>query len=196
MDSYKLTDTDELLSLIRSGENADDAFCELVSRYTQLINKRISAVEVPAGDEAEAVQEASIALHNAAMTYDGEKCRGVTFGLYAGICISNRLISMLREKARRKERTGDGIDVEVIPSGIDVERAVAARDLCDRVMAKARSLLSELEFRVFCLSYEGYSVKDIAERLSVSSKSIENARFRVSRRLRENRDICEILSRM
>ena len=196
MDSYKKTDMDELLRIIRSTEPCDDAFAELLERYAPLINKRISAVDIPQGDISEAVQEASIALHNAALTYDGEKCRGVTFGLYAGICISNRLISLMREKTKRSERTGELENAEAIPSPIDVEKSVATRDLCERVMAMAKSVLSDFEFEVFCLSYEGYSVKDIAEKLGVNAKSIENARFRVSRRLRENRMICEILSNM
>ena len=194
MNSYKNTDTEELLLLIRNQENSDEAFAELVCRYSPLINKRIDAMDVQQSDISEAVQEASIALHNAALSYDAERFEGVTFGLYAGICISNKLISMLREIAKRGERTGEVENIDVIPSSVDVEKSVATRDLCERVMRMARSVLSEFEFRVFCLSYEGYSVKDIAAKLSATPKSVENARFRVSRRLRENRDICEILS--
>ena len=183
-----------LLKNIRSGEFADEAFAELVQRYMPLMKKRVAMYFDSAADVAEAMQEANIALHSAAKTYDSDKCDGVSFGLYAGVCISNRLKSMLRHNARVSEQTDNFTEAEKLVSGVDVESVVATRDLCDRVMKAAKALLSDFEFRVFSMSFERYSTKDIASALGRTQKSIDNAKFRISQRLRDDREICEILS--
>ena len=194
MDSLKNTDTSRLLERIRESDRADEAFEELLLEYMPLINKRVSCIGIPQADFPEATQEARVALHSAALGYDAKRCEGVTFGLYASVCISNRLTSYLRARARRGERTDEFSAPEDLGSAVDVESAVAARDSFDRVMRAARELLSEFEFRVLCLSVEGYSVADIAAKLSVVPKSVENARFRLRRRLTADKEICEILS--
>ena len=161
MDSVSACEIKQLLENIRSGKLADEAFSELVERYMPLIKKRVYMYFGSDADSAEAMQEANIALHSAAMTYDSDKCDGVTFGLYAGVCISNRLKSLVRHNARVNEMTNSFTEAEKLVSGVDVESVVAARDLCDRVMRAAESALSDFEFRVFSMSFERYSTKDI-----------------------------------
>ena len=194
MDSVKKLDVPKCLARLKSADSANEAFAQLVAEYMPLMNKRVSASGIPEAEYSEALQEASIALHSAALSYDPKRCEGVTFGLYASICISNRLTSYLRARARRGERTDEFSELDNIGSAIDIESSVVARDVTDRVMRTAKALLSELEFRVLCLSVEGYSVSDIAKRLSTSPKSIENARYRLRRRLSESKEICEFLS--
>ena len=141
------------------------------------------------------MQEASIALHSAAITYDSEKCDGVTFGLYAGVCVSNRLKSLLRKNAREYD-TEVISETEKIASGHDLESYVVTRDLCERVMRTAKSLLSDFEFEVFRMGFERYSTKDIALELGRTPKSVDNAKWRISKRLSESREICDILSNL
>ena len=184
----------ELLSMIRSGKDADSAFAELLVRYTPLLRSRVSMCSFSGADASEAMQEASIALHSAAITYDSDKCDGVTFGLYAGVCVSNRLKSLLRKNARESRDTEVISETEKIASGHDLESYIATRDLCERVMSTAKGLLSDFEFEVFRMGFERYSTKDIAAQLGRTPKSVDNAKWRISKRLRESREICEILS--
>lgn len=195
MYSYMGFELDKLISLIReSQEGADEAFSELVSRYMPLIKARVAFFDAPPGDNPEALQEARIALHNAALTYDFDRSESVTFGIYAGVCISNRLRSYFRQNARIGSKLDGYAEAEKLMSGIDVESIVATRDICDRVLKTAASVLSDFEFEVFKLSFENYSVGDIAAKLGRPSKSIENAKFRISRRLRDNKEIRDFLS--
>ena len=189
----KEKDLSELLDSIKAEENADAAFSELVLRYMPLIRKRVSFYFDPSEDISEPMQEASIALHNAAITYDSDKCDGVTFGLYAGVCISNRLKSLIRKNARDSVRVEHFSEADKLSSGVDVESYVVARDVCERVMRSAEALLSDFEFEVFRMGFERYTTKDIAAALGKSPKSVDNAKFRISRRLRENKEICGIL---
>ena len=194
MQSMKSCELNELLSMIKNSASADFAFSELLARYTPLLRARVGMYSFSESELPEAMQEASIALHSAAMTYDSEKCDGVTFGLYAGVCISNRIKSLLRKNARENKDAEVISDTERIPSGHDLERAIATRDLCERVMRIAKGLLSEFEFEVFRLGFEKYSTKDIAAELGKTAKSVDNAKWRISQRLRESREICDILS--
>ncbi|MBQ8380411.1 MAG: sigma-70 family RNA polymerase sigma factor [Clostridia bacterium] len=194
MSNYKNMEISELLEAIKKGEGRDEAFSALEERYMPLMQKRVAQYFAASGSTSEAMQEARIALHSAALSYDADKSGTVTFGLYAGICIANRLKSMLRESARRSERETPYSETERIASGVDLESFIAARDLCARVMDVARSVLSEFEYEVFRLSFEQYTTKDIAGKLQREPKAVDNAKFRISSRLRDNERIRDILS--
>ena len=195
MDSIKNAELSELIDMIRCGSFANEAFSELLDRYSPLLKKRVvtyfGSLSV---DESEPMQEASIALHSAAMTYDSDKCDGVTFGLYASVCVSNRLKSLLRKQLKDSDRSDDYLSLEKLSSGINVENSVVTRDVCDRVMKEARELLSDFEYEVFRLGFERYTTADIANALGKSAKSIDNAKFRISRNLRKSKTIRDILS--
>ena len=192
MDNLKNRELSELITLISRADTADDAFAELVARYMPLLKSRVLRYVQQSVDVSEAMQEAQIALHSAAVTYDPDRCNGVTFGLYADICIANKLRSMLRQRARVSEKESL-VDTERVTSGVDVESFIATRAMCERVMSIARTQLSEYEFEVFRLTFERYTTRDIAARLGRSAKSVDNAKHRISKNLRENKEICEIL---
>ncbi len=194
MNSFKKCELSDILYAIRSGFDADAAFAELEARYIPLMNKRVAMYFDTASNTSEAMQEARIALHSAALTYDSEKCNGVTFGLYAGVCIANRLRSLLRSNARVSEKESQLELAEHISSGVDLESFIATRDLCERVMSVAESVLSEYEYEVFRLTFERYTTRDIAHKLGRTAKSVDNAKTRISKNLRKNKEICEILS--
>ena len=192
MNSFKETELSELLKMIREDKASDEAFSELADRYLPLL-KMHTSVYFGGIDPLEPMQEARIALHNAAMTYAPDKCDGVTFGLYASVCISNKLKSLIRKNKRHLDKTEQFADTDKVVSGVDVESYVVTRDVCDRVMNAARELLSDFEFEVFRMGFERYATKDIAQTLGKSTKSIENAKFRISQRLRKSKIICDIL---
>ena len=195
MASSGSTDLYGLLDSIKNGINADAAFSELTEMYSPLMQSRVLEM-FGSPDEPEAIQEAHIALHSAAVTYDAVKCDGVTFGLYAGICISNRLRSLLR-RIRRENKHSEHLPESAITEladNTDIESAMATKDLCERVMRAARLVLSSFEYEVFRLSLERYTTADIAARLSKSAKSVDNAKSRISHKLRENKAVCTILA--
>ncbi|MBE6537433.1 MAG: sigma-70 family RNA polymerase sigma factor [Ruminococcaceae bacterium] len=195
MDSIKNAEVNELIDMVRGESFSDEAFAELIERYSPLLKKRIATYfGVLSAEESEFMQEASIALHSAAMTYDSGKCDGVTFGLYASVCVTNRLKSLLRKRLKDLDKSDDYLSLEKVASGVNVENSIVTRDVCDRVMREAKELLSDFEYEVFRLSFERYTTKDIAESLGKSAKSIDNAKFRISKSLRESKTIREILS--
>jgi RNA polymerase sporulation-specific sigma factor len=193
MDLSNNTELSVLINKVRVAAFADDAFSQIESLYTPMMQKKVASF-FGTYDDPEAMQEARIALLSAAMTYNEDKGDGVTFGLYAGICVNNRLKSLIRKRHRDSGSVDKFAAQDDAISTANVEDAVAARDLCDRVMALARGVLSDFEYEVFRLSFEGYATRDIAQKLLRTPKSVDNAKFRISARLRGDKEILAILA--
>ena len=178
----------ELIRLIEATRGGDDsAFSELVSLYTPMLNKVVSGFVGPTLRHDEAFSEACVALHRAAMSYDLCRVGEVTFGLYARICVYRR-VSDLSEKNMRCLPTVD-VDVDAIVSYSNIEQRLVGRERMAEYMKKARGLLSEYEYQVFTLYVEGYSSLEIAEKLNRPVKSVDNAKGRLIKHLREGSDI-------
>ena len=97
-------DTNELIS-IRNGDKS--AYAEILKRFEPLIKSEVSECvrRLPAESDAdpeELTSEAMLALYKAAVSY--EPTEKVTFGLYAKICIHNRLISCVRKISSKRRR--------------------------------------------------------------------------------------------
>ena len=88
---------DELIEKCRVRD--DDAFTELLSRYTPMISREVASFEDGRFSHDELFSEASAALHSAAMRFDLSQS-GVTFGLFARICVHNRLVDLARSAER------------------------------------------------------------------------------------------------
>lgn len=168
------------LVAVKSGDDA--AFSRLCEDYSALVRKTVGSFmkTCPDADPEDMTQEAVFALYNAAKKYDFNVA-GVTFGLYAKICIRNRMISMRRRLIARSNinpvkgvATADAKRHELLPFAIGED---------------AKKLLSRYEQKVFTLYVAGSSYKEIALRLCRSEKSVDNAVYRIKRKLKNKYDI-------
>ena len=180
MKNYKDFCINDLILLAR--ERDEDAFAELVTRYTPMINKVITPFSGEAVLASELFSEACVALHIAAGRYDIEQ-QEVTFGLYARICIRNRIVDLIRKS--EDDRYISDQDVEQMAYESNVERRLEEREIFDNLLHSAKYLLSDYEYRVLLLHIQGYKTAAIASMLSRSAKSVDNAKARLFRRLRE-----------
>ena len=179
MKSYEDMD---LSSLILACRDRDDlAFDQLVTKYTPMMRKVISAYVSSTHDFDELFCEACVALHTAAQRFDLEQ-REVTFGLYARICVRNRIVDLLRST----EQMPDVVecDVELVSESDGVLSGILERESFEGLLKASQELLSDYEFHVLMLHIQGYKTAAIAERLSRSAKSVDNAKSRIFRRLR------------
>ena len=173
---------ERLYDLIASVKEGDQmAFSLLCEDYTALIDSMAQRFleSCPDADKDDLLQEARLALYRAAIRFRLDQ-EGVTFGLYAKICIRNRLIS-----ARRKYLTQSKLktkrnakDLRVSP---DESTAYKRRIVLSE---EALSLLSPFEQKVFTLYAKKCSYSEIAHELSKSVKSIDNAIYRIKSKLR------------
>ena len=185
MDLYRNTDISELLLLCR--QHNDEAFDELVHRYTPMIRKVISGFGGHSADYSELFSEACVALHVAAGRFNLAQT-DVTFGLYARICVRNRILDLIRSGESDKNITD--YDVEMMAEGDSVESQLADREEFELILSSAKRLLSDYEYNVLLLHIQGYKTAAIAKALDRTAKSVDNAKSRLFRRLRS--EICSI----
>lgn len=172
---------DELTALLARVRMHDDcAFELLVAHYTPLIISCIRRLSLPVS-EYEA--EARIGLYNAALSYNVEQ-EGVTFGLYAKICITRLLYDSVRTRdAWDIPLSDEDVDCIAVSSGI-VERILREEER-EGFLSEARGLLSQLEYKVLVLWMKGYKTREISSILDTSAKSVNNAKSRITKKLRD-----------
>ncbi len=181
----RLTDApNDLLSRVAEGD--ENAFEELALQYAPLIramSARFSRSFSETADTAaigvqDLEQESRLALYRAAKTYDAAK-NGVTFGLYAKICIRNSLVSMWRKSAasaRALHRSKRDAQETV---GKDTLAELLSETATDALRTRIREMLSPYEARIFEQYISGMSVKQISLNADKTEKSVSNALYRI-----------------
>ncbi len=181
----KETDIGALLRLIREGDQK--AFSALLTAYEPLVCAEVArhTMGVDAFLVEDFRQVALLALYRAALNFDLTQCE-VEFGLYAKICISNALASQLRALIRNTEVS---VEDELLGEGDggeeDPARRLMEEEALQALHARIRKLLSTFENRVWNLYMAGLSAKEIGRAVGKDTHSIENAVYRIRRKLRE-----------
>ena len=125
-------------------------------------------------------QEACIALYRAVQSYDSTQVE-VSFGLYAKMCVRNRLISYTR-KLRRRESV---LPLEErIKTEEDVAQGVVAEEAYMELYRRIESVLSPYESHVWWLYLSGQTTGAIAAKLGKDERSVQNAIYRIRKKLR------------
>lgn len=164
---------------LQSGDKS--AFNLLQEQYAGLLIASVSQsiADLPGAEFEDLMQEATLALYRAAMRYDVSQT-DVTFGLFAKICIRNRLVSIARRYNKQKYIARSLKEIPLTSTQKKVARRAVFRDFED----SASELLSKFELSVYELYLDGCSIEEIAEKLGKSSKSIDNAIYRMKRKIK------------
>ncbi len=163
----------------KSGD--ESAFAELTKQYAPLIDsmtgKYLRLFE-GAEDYEDLRQEAVLAFYRAVCSYDPDRA-AVSFGLYAKICLRNRMVSLLRKNHSEKKHNTTAAKLEETatlppryPSELRALSETAAR------------LLTPYEKTVLFLYLDGKSYREIALSLGRTEKSVDNALFRAKSKLK------------
>ena len=166
------------------------SFNTLYESYRPLMEsmaqKMLAAYSLPSAEYDDLIQEAAIALFTSASAFDEGK--GVTFGLYAKICIKNRLVSYINSRYGKHlqftDMSLDDIGDEVSPD-ITPEQTIIDKESIENLRYEIDKVLTPLESSVFWLYLVGTPYSDIASALSKSTKSVDNAIHRIKVKLRK-----------
>lgn len=167
-------ETLNLLNGIKNGE--ENSYYKLHKRYLPLLEKMTARFSASMETD-EVMQLASIGLFEAAMSYDQSKADRITFGLYADICIKNRIISELR-RLKPAFELNDELAYESTDSSSPEDDLIRREDISIK-LHMACELLTPYEKKVFDLYTTGKSYSDIANTLNKSVKSVDNALSRI-----------------
>ena len=179
---------EELIRDFLSGN--DDAFDMIASRYLGLISSAAKKYRCMSADidDNDMIQEGMVALLAACRTYDSKK--GMSFKNYLMICVENRFRSMMRSSARRGAVPArnmisleDEADTAVDPTETSLPEIVESKEYIDSLHRVLKTSLSDLEYKVAILHLSGYTYKEIAQRLNISLKSVDNAQTRIRQKL-------------
>ena len=183
---FKNEEVNKLIELVVAGDS--DSFTKLVDQYNPLLKKILNAYtteEMSKEDVEDLGQEALIAFYRAIINFDKER-HDVEFGLYAKICVTNSMISLKRAAAKKSNESlvGDEeINSITDPDG-EVSKFFEMRESERELGEQIEKTLSVYENEVWSFYVNGYSTKEIAVKLNSSEKSIDNAIFRIRKKLK------------
>jgi RNA polymerase sporulation-specific sigma factor len=171
----------DLINAARGGN--ESAFEALLEAYEPLIDK-MSRAFVNAEDDSESRedlrQEACIAFYKAVQSYDCEQ-QEVAFGLYAKLCVRNRLISYTRKNHRHEVVLPLEDRIKTVE---DVSARVVAEEAYMELYRRIEAVLSPYESHVWWLYLSGQTTGAIAASLGKDERSVQNAVYRIRKKLR------------
>lgn len=150
-----------------------EAFTCLTHRMMPLLRSQISLLGCTDIDDDDLLQEAMLGLLAAVRHYrpDG----GASFTTYATVCVRHRLVSALRRSAAvwREQPLED--NPEAFDDHPDPADLLQQQEDALRLQEQLRQRLTPLEYRVLLARLQGCSYQEIADRLKIGKKTVDNA---------------------
>ncbi len=192
-----LTD-EELIDLAKNGDELALDF--LLDRYKLLASKIARSYFLIGAEYEDLLQEAMIGLYKAYMSYD--KTNKASFSTFATTCITrnvqtavktanrkknqilNSSISLTNQGGLRKQGDEDEDITLIIPStSLTPDEKLIESETLKSIKEKIKQCLSKFELDVLVLYLQGYSYTQIAQKLNLTNKSIDNALSRIRHKL-------------
>lgn len=195
--------TDE--QLLEKLRGRDEEVLEyLTEKYKGLVRTLANQYYLAGGDKEDLVQEGMIGLFKAIRDYRPD--RNASFYSFAVLCIKRSLytaITRSQSKSNRplneyislsadvdadmseKEGTQTLLDALEAESAFTPEQVVLDQDFLNDFAQQSTEHLSETEYKVMNLLLEGKTYQEIAQILSVSPKSADNAIQRCRQKLKK-----------
>lgn len=191
---------EEDLSLVSRVKNGDDeAFTMLLQTYSRMIYKIINSFNLNIGDFSldtdSLFQEGSLGLYFAVQTYEDN--RGMKFSTYAYMVIKSKINNEYHKYMRRYRSVNCSIDAFKNPDYLAFLNKTSISDNPLEYQEYLRftqnintfiSKLSNEDKQIFNLRLEDLSYKQIAERLSINTKRVDNRLRTLRIRLRKQID--------
>lgn len=184
---------DRLSVLITNAAIGDQsAFRKILKAFEPLIGSIIKKYDIRIidYDEDDLRQEVSIALFKAVRTYDCTN-NGVTFGLYAKICINNRIISHLRKIRNEiipstiQDLNDINCNIEYFSTDYSQENEIINKESYKTLLRLIDDNLTPCEKSVFKLYVLDKSYHEIAAVLGYPQKSVDNAIYRIKNKIKK-----------
>lgn len=174
--------TDDELALIAKKDK--EAVSTLVFRYSKLIFIKAGIYTATNADSDDLRQEGLMGLLRAIASFDIH--RGVKFSTFAEVCIVNQMKTFLAKSRKNPipcesldDISADSISEEETPESIYINK-----EFFSELWYVMDNVLSETERKVFSLYIHGMSYREIADKLDISEKTVDNAIQRARRKIR------------
>ena len=191
------------------GEPSDEMLCErarqgdrdaeemLVSRYNRLVRQLARPLFLAGGDSDDLIQEGMIGLLHGLREYDAG--RSASFRTFAEICIRHRLYSAVRDALRDKHSPlNQSVPLELpffdSHSSVDAalisletpEDLIIGQEGARDMLSGVRKQLSDFEAQILGFYLDGLTIREMAEAVCRSPKSVDNAVQRIRRKVAQH----------
>lgn len=168
-----------------AGAGNEEAFSLLVGRCSSMIQAQARRYRNAHLDAEDMAQEGFLGLLSAVQTY--RESKKASFRTYASVCIRHRMVSAVR-RAGEEPPVPDFDPEEDVGSagrqdGVDPALLVMQREEALRLQAWLEHILTPLEKRVLFYHLSAYSYEEIAQKLEIGPKTVDNALQRIRRKL-------------
>ncbi len=183
VENYENLSDEEIVGRIKQGNTT--LLNILIARYYPTIFYYVSRYFNTNYSE-DAFQEATLALYSAIKGFDSEKA---SFKTFATLCIKRALCDYIKQNNRQKDIPSDMLssleEVEVVDYG-SPEKIFFEKEAYKSLAEAIKLELSALEYSVLELFLAGEKYSSIAQKLSVSEKSVDNALSRIRKKIKGN----------
>lgn len=170
-------------TLLAAANGEETALAAVIARFLPVVHLYARRAVCPGLDFDDAIQEGLIGLLNAVKTYSPQ--RGAAFESYAGVCIRRAISSAQRKAGAKKQAPLSGyLSLEGEAAGADPAEITIQREQVAKVLANIRTKLSALEKQVLIFALAGYSYRQIAQKLGLPLKMVDNAMQRARKKLK------------
>jgi RNA polymerase sigma-H factor len=201
---------EDLQLVIRARNGDTKAMDTLIRRYTGFVRLKSSSYFLAGGDSEDLIQEGLIGLYKAVRDFRSDK--ETSFRSFAELCITRQIITAIKTATRFKHSPlNTYVSFSQTPAGQESEGDCTLGDALPGPSVDEPSIMvistEELQSLVFCLGtglsqlesdalrlyLEGSSYEEMAERLEVDTKTIDNALQRVKRKILQHQETRQVL---
>lgn len=173
--------------LIRLYNAADDyAISVLLKRYSGMVLSRVSAYlsHYDFLESDDLYQEGMIAVYFAIKSFD---FKSSSFSTFARLCIDRAIIDLIRKSYSKKSVPQSMlVEFEDVPVDLSLspEQICLGKEKLLEFNKKLKTVLSDKEYTVLVAYLSGSSYIEIANKLNISEKAVDNALYRIKRKLK------------
>ena len=182
---YCALDDNKLAVLSKTDDNALE---ELLLRYKGLVKSIARKFFIKGGDVEDLISEGMIGLCKAVRTFDEKG--SAAFSTYAYVVVSHDMINAVKKQSSEKNLLIANAlpikDAEGKTGGVNPEEPIMFEDETKQLDNLLKSILSPLEYDVVNEYMAGLSYGEISKKLSVTTKSVDNALSRAKKKIAEN----------
>lgn len=175
---------EELVAFILGGDY--DYFQVLINRYMPYVISVASRYRASGLDTEDFIQEGVLAIFSAVKTFDAKKA---SFKTFVTLCINRAVSSALSRATGAARHVPENlilpIDDVVLTDFKSPENIFIEKESYNNLELSIKKELSRFEYQVLSEFLSGKSYLDIAEKLGVTSKSVDNALRRVRSKIKK-----------
>ena len=185
----------ELLECIQNGDEI--ALDYLISKYQSLVNNKISRYFIVGGEKEDIMQEGLIGLFKAIKNYKPDKQN--SFKSFASLCIERQIITAIKTSNRQKhmplnssislnnainddDTYNSFMEIVDVGNAEDPLDTLTKKEYYSYIKTKIDHNLSDFEKKVLYNYIDGKSYTNIADKLDMSVKSVDNAIQRIRKK--------------